>query len=288
MARVTRREAIGAIGAATVGMRVAGGGVAAAMPSLGSSGLLTQSVCRWCYPDVPLTDFFQRVSSLGLTAVDLLKPNEWAVASAHGLRCSAGYGGAGTVEHGINDRANHGQIIRNLERNLLRAARAGVPQLLTFVGNRRGLSDDEGIDNSVTALRQVASIAESEDVTVLVELLNSRVDYPDYQGDRTAFGVEIVKQVGSPRVKLLYDIYHMQIMEGNIIGTIRDHAEHIGHYHTGGVPGRRALGADQELNWPAICRAITQTGYRGYVAHEFVPTIDPIGSLRESVRLCAV
>ena len=288
MASMTRREAIGAIGAATVGVRVAGSRVAAATPGLRPSGQLVQSVCRWCYQDVRLTDFFQQVTGLGLTAVDLLEADEWVAASDYGLRCSTGYGGGGTVQHGINDRANHGEIVRNLERSLPQAARDGVPQIVAFVGGRRSMSDAVGSENSVAALRRIAPIAESEDVTVLIELLNSRVDFPDYQGDRTAFGVEIIKQVGSPKVKLLYDIYHMQVMEGNIIQTIRDHGEHIGHYHTGGVPGRRPLSADQELNWPAVCGAIAQTGYRGYLAHEFVPTRNTLGSLREAVKLCTV
>ena len=290
MVRMTRREAIGAIGAATVGARVAGNVVSleAAASVADPGGRFVQSVSRWGFRHMPLPDFLEHAASAGLTAVDLLAPSEWAAASGRGLRCSTGYGGGGTVEHGINDRANHGQIVRSLERSVPRAARAGVPQIVTFVGKRRGRSDTEGIDNCVIALRRLAPVAESEGVTMLLELLNSRVDYPDYQGDRTAFGIEVVRRVGSPRVKLLYDIYHMQIMEGNIIQTIRENAEHIGHYHTGGVPGRRELGAGQELNWPAVCRAIAETGFRGYVGHEFVPMREVRGSLREAVTLCTV
>jgi hydroxypyruvate isomerase len=288
MAKVTRREAIGAIGAATVGVRVAAGGLVPLEAATLPAGQLVQSVCRWCYQDIPLADFFRQVGSLGLTAVDLLERDEWVIASDYGLSCSTGYGGGGTVKHGINDRSNHDEIVSNLEESLPRAARAGVSQIIVFVGNRRGMSDVQGIDNCTAALQRIVPAAESEGVTVLVELLNSRVNYPDYHGDRTAFGIEIIKRVGSPRVKLLYDIYHMQVMEGDIIRTIRENSEYIGHYHTGGVPGRRELGSDQELNWPVVCRAIAETGYQGYIAHEFVPTREPMMSLGEAVRLCTV
>ena len=166
--------------------------------------------------------------------------------------------------------------------------RLGVPNLITFFGNRRGMPDAEAIANCVLALSRVRKVAEDHGVTVCVELLNSRVDHPDYQGDRTAFGVEVVKAVGSPRVKLLYDVYHMQIMEGDVIRTLRDTHQWIGHYHTGGVPGRHELDDTQELNWRAICTAIVETGFTGYLAHEFVPTRDPLTSLREAVALCDV
>ena len=290
MAKMTRREAIGAIGVATVGAQVAGHAVSleAAVEVVDPGGQFVQSVSRWGFRRMALPEFLDHAASAGLTAVDFLEPDEWGAAGTRGLQCSTGYGGAGTVEHGINDRMNHRQIVRNLERTLPLAARASVPQIVTFVGNRGGMSDTEGLDNSVRVLQQVVPVAENEGVTLLVELLNSRLDYPDYQGDRTAFGVEIIRRVGSPRVKLLYDIYHMQIMEGNIIQTIRDNSEHIGHYHTGGVPGRHELDFGQELNWPAVCRAIVETGFRGYVAHEFMPTREVRGSLRDTVALCAV
>ena len=163
-----------------------------------------------------------------------------------------------------------------------------VPNVITFFGNRRGMSDDAAIANCVAGLNRVKRIAEDHGVTICVELLNSKVNHPDYQGDRTAFGAAVVKAVGSPRVKLLYDIYHMQIMEGDLIKTIRDHHDSIAHYHTGGVPGRHELDDTQEVNWPAVCRAIVDTGFTGYLAHEFVPTRDPITSLREAVALCDV
>ena len=283
MAQLTRREAIGMVGAAAVGAAVG-----RSAPAHAATGPLHQSVCRWCFSDVPLRDFFEQVRANGLAAVDLLDQTEWAIAREYGLACSTGYGGGGTVADGLNDPGNHNAIVHNLERSLPAAARAGVPNVIAFFGNRRGMSDAEGIDHCVTALRRIAPVAESEAVTVVVELLNSRIDHPDYQGDRTRFGVEVVKRVASPRVKLLYDVYHMQVMEGNVIQTIRDNHQHIGHYHTAGVPGRHELDRQQELQWPAIARAIAETGFRGYVAHEFIPTRDPMTSLREAVANCHV
>lgn len=283
MAQLTRREAIEIVGAAAVGAAVGG-----SAPAHAATGSLRQSVCRWGFSDVPLRDFFEQVRANGLAAVDLLDQTEWAIAREYGLACSTGYGGGGTVADGLNDPANHNAIVHNLERSLPAAARAGVTNVIAFFGNRRGMSDTEGIDHCVTALRRIAPVAESEEVTVVVELLNSRIDHPDYQGDRTRFGVEVVKRVASPRVKLLYDVYHMQVMEGNVIQTIRDNHQYIGHYHTAGVPGRHELDGRQELHWPAIARAIAQTGFRGYLAHEFIPTRDPMTSLREAVASCHV
>ncbi len=287
MTTLTRRQAIGAVGAAAVAAGVSRLDAVAAVGMV-APGRLTQSVCRWCYRDIPLRDFFRQVSAIGLTAVDLLQPDEWAVAQEYGLTCSTGYGGADSITDGLNDPANHAEIVRNLESSLPKAAAAGVPQVVAFFGNRRGMSDVEGIDNCVAVLEQIAPIAESEQVTMVVELLNSTVNHPDYQGDRTPFGVEVVKRVDSPRVKLLYDIYHMQIMEGDVIRTIRDNQQYIAHYHTAGVPGRHELDDTQELYYPAICRAIVETGYQGYLAHEFIPTRDPMTSLGDAVELCSV
>ncbi len=285
MSEVTRRQAMGLMGAAAaVGL----GTKNAVVSTTAATGRYTQSVCQWCYRDIPLRDFFKQVSNLGLTAVDLLQPDEWAIAQEFGLTCSLGYADAGNISDGLNDPANHDGIVRGMEQNIPKAAAEGVPQVVVFFGNRRQLTDAEGIDNCVTALERVAPIAESENVTVAVELLNSKVNHPDYHGDHTPFGVEVIKRVGSPRVKLLYDIYHMQIMEGDVIRTIRDNHQYISHYHTAGVPGRHELDDNQELNWPAICRAIVETGYEGYLAHEFMPTRDPMTSLREAVELCTV
>ncbi|HXH07419.1 MAG TPA: TIM barrel protein, partial [Vicinamibacterales bacterium] len=251
-------------------------------------GRLRQSVARWCYQRIPLPEFCRAVAAMGLTAIDLLREEEWAVARDHGLTCSMGWGKASTIPDGFNDRANHDRLVRDFEQLIPSAARQGVPNLIAFFGNRRGRSDAEAIDACVAGLARVKPIAEAHNVTVCVELLNSKVDHKDYQGDRTPFGVAVVKAVGSPRIKLLYDIYHMQIMEGDIIRTIRDNREWIAHFHTGGVPGRHELDDTQELQWRTIAKAIVDTGFTGYFAHEFIPSRDPLTSLREAVVLCDV
>jgi hydroxypyruvate isomerase len=252
------------------------------------NGRLKQSVSRWPYKAIPLADFCRAAAGMGLTAIDLLEEPEWPVVQQYGLICAMGYAGGGSIPDGLNVRANHDAIVRNLTASIPRAAAAHVPNVITFFGNRRGISDDEATANCVTGLNRIKTIAEDHGVTVCVELLNSKVDHKDYQGDHTAFGVRIIKAVDSPRVKLLYDIYHMQIMEGDVIRTIRENHEHIAHFHTGGVPGRHEIDDTQELNWRAVSRAIVDTGFHGYVAHEFVPTRDPLTSLREAVALCDV
>ena len=252
------------------------------------NGRLKQSVSRWPYNAIPLPDFCTAIAGMGLTAIDLLEEPDWAVARDHGLTCSMAYAGGGSIRDGLNVTANHDAIVRNFERLIPRAAAMRIPNVITFFGNRLGMSDEAAMANCVTGLNRVKKIAEDSGVTICVELLNSKVNHPDYQGDRTAFGVAVMKAVASPRVKLLYDIYHMQIMEGDLIKTIRDQHDFIAHYHTGGVPGRHELDGTQEVNWPAVCRAIVDTGFRGYLAHEFVPTRDPLTSLAEAVALCDV
>ena len=283
--RISRRRLLAHAAAITV----AGSAAVAAAPQGGATtGRLKQSVCRWCYAKIPLREFCQSVAQMGLTAIDLLTPDEWPVAREFGLTCSMGSGLGGPIEQGLNDPANHDTIVRSLTEGIPRAARAGVPNVITFFGNRRGRSDAEAIANCVNALNRVKSVAEEHGVTICIELLNSKVNHKDYQGDRTPFGVAVVSAVNSPRVKLLYDIYHMQIMEGDVIRTIRDHRQWIAHYHTGGVPGRNEIDTTQELYYPAIARAIAETGFAGYFAHEFVPLRDPLASLGAAVDLCRV
>jgi hydroxypyruvate isomerase len=253
-----------------------------------TKGRLKQSVCRWCYGKIALPDLCKAVAGMGLTAIDLLGEADWAVIRDHGLICSMGSAGGGSIANGLNVKANHDAIVRNFEQNLPKAAAAKVANVITFFGNRRGMSDGEAIANCVEGLNRVKKVAEDTGVTICVELLNSKVDHKDYHGDHSAFGIEVVKAVGSPRVKLLYDIYHMQIMEGDVIRTIRDNKDYFAHFHTGGVPGRHELDATQELQWATVCAAIADTGFQGYVAHEFVPTRDPLTSLREAVVLCDV
>jgi hydroxypyruvate isomerase len=291
--RPTRRACMTALLGAAIAPAVAAsplrrGNVLAARDGVVKNGRLKQSVSRWPYNAIPLPDFCKAIAEMGLTAIDLLEEGDWAVARDHGLTCSMGYAGGGSIRDGLNVTANHDAILRNFERSIPRAAAMKVPNVITFFGNRRGMSDEVAVANCVAGLNRVKKIGEDNGVTICVELLNSKVNHPDYQGDRTAFGVAVVKAVSSPRVKLLYDIYHMQIMEGDLIKTIRDNREHIAHFHTGGVPGRHELDGTQEVNWPAVCRAIVDTGFSGYVAHEFVPTRDPLTSLREAIALCDV
>jgi len=252
------------------------------------SGTLKQSVTRWTYRSMALPDLCRAAADIGLSAIDLLEESDWAIVRQFGLTCSMGYAGGGSIPDGLNVTANHNAIVANFERLIPRAEAERVPNVITFFGNKRGMSDEEAMANCVAGLNRVKRVAEDHGVTICVELLNSKVNHKDYQGDRTAFGAAIIKAVGSPRVKLLYDIYHMQIMEGDVISTIRANRDLIGHYHTGGVPGRHELDDSQEINWRAVCRAIVETGFSGYLAHEFVPVRDPLTSLREAVAICDV
>jgi hydroxypyruvate isomerase len=283
---IARRAVLGAAGLTLAAAKAGAGGQATGRAV--TRGRIRQSVSRWCYSKIPMPEFCRAVAAMGLTAIDLLEVPDWQVARDHGLMCSMGYGGGGSIREGLNNPANHNQIVDNLIAAMPKAAALGVPNLITFFGNRQGRSDREAIENCVSGLNRLKGAAEQSGVTICVELLNSRIDHADYHGDRTAFGVEIVSAVNSPRVKLLYDVYHMQIMEGDVMRTIRQNHQHIAHYHTGGVPGRHELDDTQELQWPAICRAIAETGFKGFVAHEFVPTRDPLTSLREAVAMCDV
>jgi hydroxypyruvate isomerase len=285
---LTRREALATGVAGLLASRWSSAAAAAQDGRIVTKGRLKQSVSRWPYDKIPLPEFCKAVAAMGLPAIDLLQEAEWPIVRDHGLVCSMGSGGGGTIPDGLNVKANHDPIVRSLERFIPKARAMGVPNVITFFGNRRGMSDEEATANCIEGLNRVKAIGESEGVTICVELLNSKVDHKDYQGDRSAFGINIVKAVDSPRVKLLYDIYHMQIMEGDIIRTIRNNHQWFAHYHTGGVPGRHELDDTQELQWRSVATAIADLNYDGYFAHEFVPTRDPLTSLREAVRLCDV
>ncbi len=260
-------------------------------PVLHASRPIKQSVARWTYGKLALPELARAAKGIGLAGIDLLQPDEWDVVRDAGLVCSMGYptDRKDFLSTGFNDRANHAMLLRELERTIPLAAQHAVPNVIGMFGNRAGKSDSAGIAASIEGLSKIKPLAEQHGVTVCVELLNSKVDHKDYQGDHTAFGVEVMKGVASSRVKLLYDIYHMQIMEGDVIRTIRDNIAYIGHFHTGGVPGRHELDAKQELNWRAIANAIADTSYAGFVAHEFVPTApDPLTSLKAAYEVFAV
>jgi hydroxypyruvate isomerase len=263
------------------------GALAAPAPSAGAlKGRLKQSVSRWCYGKLSLDELCQAAVRIGLKGIDLIDSKDWPTVQKYGLVPSM-TPGAGTIPDALNRTENHARLEREFRENIDKAAKAGVPNVITFSGNRRGLADDAGLDNCVTGLNRVKKIAEDHNLTICLELLNSKVDHHDYQCDHTAWGVEVIKRVDSPRVKLLYDIYHMQIMEGDVIRTIRQNIQYLAHFHTGGVPGRHEIDSTQELNYGAVAKAIVDLGFQGYLAHEFVPAgPDPLRSLEEAVKLC--
>ena len=257
-------------------------------PSPARMGRINQAVCRWCYKDIPLDQLCAFGAQIGLRGIDLLQPEEYEVPRRYGLICTMGYAGAGTIPDALNRIENHAAIEASLRANIPLAAKAGIPAVITFSGNRRGMTDDEGARNTIAGLNRVKKIAEDNGVVICLELLNSKVNHPDYMCDHTAWGVRVVQEVNSPNVKLLYDIYHMQIMEGDLIATISANLAWIAHFHTGGVPGRHELDNTQEVQWDGIMRAIADAGFKGYVAHEFLPVRDPLKSLRAAVDLCDV
>ncbi|MFM2267377.1 MAG: hypothetical protein RL757_818 [Bacteroidota bacterium] len=296
---INRREAMERLSATLALALTVPSGISAATAHLSNENTINDptkraflhSVCRWCYSDMPLEDLAKVARDLGISSVELLERNEWATVKKFGLTCAVGFSqptGFG-IKKGFNRIENHQILLPFYENFIKKAAEAGVPNVICFSGNREGLDDELGLVNCAKGLREVVKIAEKQGVTVIMELLNSKIDHPDYQCDHTNWGVALCEMVGSERFKLLYDIYHMQIMEGDVIRTIRDHAAYIGHYHTAGVPGRNEIDETQELNYPAIMRAIADTGFKGFVAQEFIPKrTDKIGSLREAIGLCSI
>ncbi len=251
-------------------------------------GRIHQSVSRWCYQKIALEDLCVAAAQMGLVGIDLLEVKDFEVPRRHGLICTMGYAGGGDIPNALNRTENHAAIEAAFRTNIPLAAKSGVPNVITFSGNRRGMSDDEGARNTVIGLKRMKPIAEDHGVTICLELLNSKVDHHDYMADHTAWGVRVMEEVNSPHIKLLYDIYHMQIMEGDLVATIKANHPWLGHFHTGGVPGRHELDNTQEVQWDGVMRGIAATGYTGYVAHEFVPAGDPLTSLRQAVDLCDV
>ena len=253
----------------------------------GSANRLKQSVSRWCYAKIPIDELCEAAKSIGYRSVELLDPNDWAGPKKHGLVCAMS-NGFGTIPVGFNHKENHDKLVADAERMIPMAAAAGVPNIVCFSGNRAGMSDGEGIANCIEGFKRITPAAERFGVTLCLELLNSKVDHKDYHADHTAWGVRVVEGVASPRLKLLYDIYHMQIMEGDVIATIRANAQHIAHFHTGGVPGRNEIDDTQELNYRRVMQAIADTGFTGFVAQEFVPKRDPLTSMRQAFEICDV
>jgi hydroxypyruvate isomerase len=252
-----------------------------------SAGRLKQSLARWCYAKIAIDDLCRAAADMGITGMDLVAPEDWPVLRKYGITpCMVQ--GVGTFNDAWNNKALHDKLEEQARTSIIRAADAKVPNVITLFGARRGMSDQEGIDNCITGLNRVKKFAEDHGVTLCVELLNSKVDHKDYQGDHTSFGVAVVKAVDSPRVKLLYDAYHMQIMEGDLIRTIRDNIQYIAHFHVAGVPGRHEIDDTQEVQWRTVAKAIADLNFPGYIAQEFTPTRDPLTSMKQAVELLTV
>lgn len=250
----------------------------------GLKGRIKQSASRWCYGKIPLDDLCEAGKKMGLKGLDLLGPDAFPTLKKHGLVCTMTSGFGNIIQPADHDKGVE-KVINSIQAN----AEAGFPNVIVLAGYRKDIPDDDvGMTNAVTFLKRVAGLAEEKGICICMEYLNSKVDHKGYMFDNMAWGAEVIKRVGSPNVKILYDIYHAQIMEGDIIRTIRTHKEIIGHYHTGGNPGRNEINETQEIFYPAIMRAILETGYDGYVAHEFVPKRDPLTSLAEAVKICDV
>lgn len=250
---------------------------------------INHSVCQWCYGSIPLEDLAKAAKEIGLKSIELLHTDQWAVVQKHGLTCAMAYATDLGLNKGFNDPSLHEKFLKDYSTSIPKAAAAGLKSVICFSGNANGLSAEQGIENCAKGLAPVLKIAERHNILVQMELLNSKVDHKDYQCDRTEWGVKLVEKLGSPNFKLLYDIYHMQIMEGDVIATIRKYHKYIGHYHTGGVPGRNEIDETQELYYPAIMRAIVETGYTGYVGQEFIPKRpDKLASLKQGVEICDI
>lgn len=252
-------------------------------------GNINHSVCRWCFSDLDLDTLCVQAKKIGIKGIDLVGPKDWPILKKHGLMSTMCNGAEINLVDGWNDPSFHSTLIKNYTEMIPKVAEAGYTNLICFSGNRRGKDDETGWKNCVEGLKQVISLAEKHKVVLVMELLNSKVNHKDYQCDRTAWGVELAKRLGSENFKLLYDIYHMQIDEGDVIHTIKDSHQYIAHYHTAGVPGRHEIDDSQELYYPAIMKAILSTGFKGYVAQEFIPLQkDKINSLKTAVRICDI
>lgn len=293
--QLTRRSALGRLagGAATVAATAASLGLrlhaADAAAGAAMKGRINHSVCKWCYPKVSLEDLCKAGKEMGLSSIELLELGDFPTLKKYGLSCAMVSGVPGGINKGLNRLENHDKIVEFYENVAPKVAAAGFKNIICFSGDRKGMSDEQGLENCAIGLKRIAPICEKNGVVAVMELLNSKVNHPDYMCDHTAWGVELCKKVGSDAFKLLYDIYHMQIMEGDVIATIRKSNRYIGHYHTGGVPGRNEIDETQELNYPAIMKAIVETGYKGHVAQEFIPKrSDVLASLKQGVNICDV
>jgi len=252
-------------------------------------GNINHSACRWCYQNIPLEDLVVAAKNMGMGSIELLGAKEWEVVNKHGLTCAMGYGSSIGLNKGFNDPSLHEQLLKDYTEAIPKAADAGLKNIICFSGNTNGLSAEKGIENCAKGLDPVVKLAQKYNITMTMELLNSKVDHKDYQCDHTEWGVKLADKLGSDNFKLLYDIYHMQIMEGDVIATIKKYIKYISHFHTGGVPGRHEIDDSQELQYPAIMKAIAATGFKGFVAQEFIPAReDKLASLKQGVTICDI
>lgn len=294
----SRRQFLAAATAATISTSLVDR-ISAAEKAAGRNGRVNHSVCKWCYEKtVPLEKLCEASVALGIASIDLVDPVDFPVLKKFGLTTGmvsfptiAGPNGEkiGSIPFGFNRPEHHDLLVQAYEPLIKATAEAGFKNVICFSGNRNGMDEEKGIKNCAAGLKKLMPLAEKHGITLVMELLNSRVNHPDYMCDKSAWGIELVKATGSANFKLLYDIYHMQIMEGDIIATIRDQHAHFAHYHTGGVPGRNEIDETQELNYPAIMQAIVATGYKGFVAQEFIPAKpDALASLKQAIAICDV
>ncbi len=287
---MNRKQALKSIAAGSAGI-VGLPSIAKAMSLLPDNlkGNINHSACQWCYNDIPLEDLVVAAKKMGMGSIELLGPDGWAVVNKHGLTCAMGYGTKIGLNKGFNDPSLHAELLKDYSVSIPKAADAGLKNIICFSGNTNGLSSEKGIENCAKGLEPVVKLAQKYNITMSMELLNSKVDHKDYQCDHTEWGVQLCEKLGSDNFKLLYDIYHMQIMEGDVIATIKKRIKYISHFHTGGVPGRHEIDDTQELQYPAIMKAIYETGFKGFVAQEFIPAkADKLASLKQGVEICDI
>ncbi len=253
---------------------------------------INHSVCRWTYDFLSLDELCRAVKKIGFAAIDLVGPKDWGMLKENGIYSSMCNGAQISLTEGWNDKQYHPTLIKNYSEHIELVNQAGYKNLICFSGNKRGMDDETGLKNCTEGLKQIVGLAEKKNVIVQMEVFNSKVNHPDYMADNTKWTIELCKRIGSPNFKILYDIYHMQISEGDIIHTIKDSHQYFGHYHTAGVPGRHEIDESQELYYPAIIKAIADTGFKGYLAQEFIPTgktnDEKVAALKDAVRRCDV
>jgi hydroxypyruvate isomerase len=287
---VTRRDLLTSAAVVGVSSAIGLGGVALGkVDKVVTKGRIKQAICGGCLRKARMSieDRVALAVEMGLSGMDFAGRNDWPLLKKNGLVATL-VSGAGSIRKGLNDKSMHAKFLADFKKNIAAAAEYKWPNVICMAGDRKGISDAEGMDNCHTVLKEAVKIAEDHEVNICMELLNSRVNHPGYMCDKSAWGFELCRRVGSPRFKMLYDIYHMQIMEGDLIATIRKNIDMIGHFHTAGVPGRHELDENQEIYYPAVMRAIVETGYKGYVAHEYSPLRDPVKSLIQAVKACDV